>query len=116
MQPADVHLRANLLTLVPMPGVSFFSLNSWQLGLLIFALIAGVSAIGVTAGRFLGKRSETYREPIGALQAALLGVVGLILAFSLSLAVGRYQDRRADVVADANDIGTASIIALRLSR
>ena len=40
-----------------------------------------------------------------------LGVVGLILAFGLSLAVGRYQDRRADVVTDANTIGTAYLRA-----
>ena len=39
------------------------------------------------------------------------GVVGLILAFGLSLAVGRYQDRRADVVTDANTIGTAYLRA-----
>jgi hypothetical protein len=38
-------------------------------------------------------------------------VVGLILAFGLSLAVGRYQDRRADVVTDANTIGTAYLRA-----
>ena len=37
--------------------------------------------------------------------------MGLILAFGLSLAVGRYQDRRADVVADANTIGTAYLRA-----
>lgn len=91
--------------------MSFFSLNSWELGLLIFALIGGVSALGVAAGRYLRRHSETYREPIGALQAALLGVVGLILAFGLTLAVGRYQDRRADVVADANTIGTAYLRA-----
>jgi hypothetical protein len=41
----------------------------------------------------------------------LLGVVGLILAFGLSLAVGRYQDRRAHVVDDANTIGTAYLRA-----
>ena len=45
------------------------------------------------------------------LQGALLGVVGLILAFGLSLAVGRYQDRRAHVVTDANTIGTAYLRA-----
>ncbi|HEY6112544.1 MAG TPA: hypothetical protein VIV37_00425 [Gaiellaceae bacterium] len=63
------------------------------------------------AGRYLRENSETYREPIGVLQGALLGVVGLILAFGLSLAVGRYQDRRADVVTDANTIGTAYLRA-----
>ncbi len=40
--------------------------------------------------------------------------MGLILAFGLSLAVGRYQDRRADVVADANTIGTAYLRAQTL--
>ena len=38
-------------------------------------------------------------------------MVGLILAFGLSLAVGRYQDRRAHVVTDANTIGTAYLRA-----
>jgi hypothetical protein len=88
----------------------FFSLSSWQLGLLIFAVVGGAAALGIAAGRYL-RPSEHYREPIGALQGALLGVVGLILAFGLTLAVGRYQDRRADVVNDANTIGTAYLRA-----
>ena len=89
----------------------FFSLSSWELGILIFAVVGGASALGVLAGRYLRRHSERYREPIGVLQGALLGVVGLILAFGLSLAVGRYQDRRADVVTDANTIGTAYLRA-----
>ena len=89
----------------------FFSLSSWELGFLIFAVVLGACALGVLAGRFLRANSERHREPIGVLQGALLGVVGLILAFGLSLAVGRYQDRRADVVTDANTIGTAYLRA-----
>ena len=49
------------------------------------------------------------------MQGALLGVVGLILAFGLSLAVGRYEDRRAAVVADANAIGTTYLRAQLLA-
>jgi hypothetical protein len=89
----------------------FFSLSSWELGLLIFAVIGGAAALGVLVGRYARHRPAAYREPIGVLQGALLGVVGLILAFGLSLAVGRYQDRRADVVVDANTIGTAYLRA-----
>lgn len=89
----------------------FFSLSSWELGFLIFAVVLSACALGVLAGRFLRANSERHREPIGVLQGALLGVVGLILAFGLSLAVGRYQDRRADVVTDANTIGTAYLRA-----
>ncbi len=89
----------------------FFSLSSWELGLLVFAVIGGACVVGILAGRYLRERSETHRESIGVLQGALLGVVGLILAFGLSLAVGRYQDRRGDVVADANTIGTTYLRA-----
>lgn len=74
-------------------------------------MVGGTAALGVLAGRFLRGHSEKYREPIGALQGALLGLVGLILAFGLTLAVGRYQDRRAHVVDDANTIGTAYLRA-----
>jgi hypothetical protein len=45
------------------------------------------------------------REPFAALQAALLGVVGLILAFGLALAVGRNESRRAAVVEEAKPSG-----------
>lgn len=89
----------------------FFTLSSWQLGLLVFAVIAGACVAGALAGRYVRRHSEAYREPIGAVQGALLGLVGLILAFGLSLAVGRYQDRRTDVVNDANTIGTAYLRA-----
>jgi hypothetical protein len=89
----------------------FFSLSSWELWLLVSAAIGGVSALGVAVGRFLRAHSDSYRDPIGALQGALLGLVGLVLAFALTLAVGRYQARRADVVDDANTIGTAYLRA-----
>ena len=41
--------------------------------------------------------------------------LGLILAFGLSLAVGRYEDRRAAVVAEANAIGTTYLRAQLLA-
>ena len=59
--------------------------------------------------------SETLTEPFGVLQAAMLGVVGLILAFGLSLALSRYEDRRATVVDEANAIDTTYLRAQTLS-
>jgi hypothetical protein len=93
----------------------FFTLNSWELGLILLAVVVGAAALGVVAGRYLRKHSETLREPFGVLQAALLGVVGLILAFGLSLAVGRYETRRAAVVDEANAIGTTYLRAQTLA-
>jgi len=67
--------------------------------------------LGAGLGRYLRRHTDVLREPIGVLQAALLGLVGLILAFGLSLAVGRYEARRAAVVAEANAIGTTYLRA-----
>ena len=49
------------------------------------------------------------------MQAALLTLVGLVLAFGLAMAVGRYDSRRAAVVDDANAIGTAYLRAQLLA-
>lgn len=49
------------------------------------------------------------------LQGALLGIVGLILAFGLALAVGRYEARRGAVVEEANAIGTTYLRAQTLA-
>jgi hypothetical protein len=84
----------------------FFSLSSWELGLLILAVVASATFAGYLIGRYLRRHQAALREPFGVLQAALLGVVGLILAFGLSLALGRYEDRRAATVTEANAIGT----------
>lgn len=94
----------------------FFSLSDWELALLILAVVASITAVGVALGRLLRPKSEALRESFGALQGALLGVVALILAFGLTLAVGRYEDRRAAVVAEANAIGTTYLRAQLLSQ
>jgi hypothetical protein len=89
----------------------FFSLPSWAVALLVFAVVGGACVLGAALGRYLRRHTDVLREPIGVLQAALLGLVGLILAFGLSLAVGRYEARRAAVVAEANAIGTTYLRA-----
>jgi hypothetical protein len=72
-------------------------------------------AVGYVVGRALRKQSETLREPIGIVQGALAALVGLILAFGLSLAIGRYDSRRVAVVDDANAIGTTYLRAQTLA-
>jgi hypothetical protein len=93
----------------------FFRLASWELALLLFGVTACFTLAGYAGGRYLRAHSATLREPFGVLQGALLGVVGLVLAFGLSLAVGRYEDRRAATVAEANAIGTTYLRAQLLA-
>lgn len=93
----------------------FFRLSTWELGLILLAVIGAATLVGFATGRYLRRHSDTLREPFGVLQGALLGVVGLILAFGLTLAVGRYEDRRAATVTEANAIGTTYLRAQLLA-
>jgi hypothetical protein len=85
----------------------FFSTPSWALALIVFGIIGTATTAGYLTGRYLREHEARLREPFGVLQGALLGVVGLLLAFGLSLALGRYEDRRAATVTEANAIGTS---------
>ena len=89
----------------------FFRLNTWVLVLLLVVVMAVATAAGLLIGRRMAAHGEHVREPFGVLQAALIGFMGLILAFGLSLALGRYEDRRAAVVDESNALGTAYLRA-----
>ena len=92
----------------------FFRLSSLELGLIVFAVVLGTTLLGIVLGRRLRAHADALREPFGVLQAALLGLVGLILAFGLTMAVGRYDARRTAVVEESNAIGTTYLRAQTL--
>jgi hypothetical protein len=92
----------------------FFRLSSWELWLIVAGVVFVFVAAGYLIGRALREHSETLREPVGTVQGALLALVGLILAFGLTLAIGRYDSRRTAVVDDANAIGTTFLRAQML--
>jgi hypothetical protein len=93
----------------------FFSLSTWVLALVLFLVMGGATAVGLWIGHSVRHDAESLREPFAVMQAALLGFMGLVLAFGLSLAVQRYEDRRAAVVVEANAIGTTYLRAQTLS-
>lgn len=92
----------------------FFRLSTWELWLIIAGIVLAFVAVGYLAGRFLRIRAE-LREPVGIVQGAFFALVGLILAFGLTLAIGRYDTRRAAVVDEANSIGTTYLRAQTLA-
>jgi hypothetical protein len=63
-------------------------------------------------GRRIGRRRfaedrEGARAGVGAVEGALFGLLGLLVAFTFSAAAERFNARRHLVVEEANDIGTA---------
>jgi len=101
---------------VPEEGgdVLFFRLNTLVVTLILFVVIIGATALGHVIGRWERGKPEGNSEPFGVMQAAMLGFMGLVLAFGLSLAVGRYEDRRAAVVDESNAIATTYLRAQTL--
>ncbi len=93
----------------------FFEMNTAVLGVVLFLIVGGTAAAGILIGRAIRARPSANHEPLGVVQGTLLGLVGLLLAFGLAMAVGRYEDRRALVVQEANDIGTAHLRAQLLA-
>jgi hypothetical protein len=79
----------------------------------IFATGLAVGIIVLLAiGRRIGARriaeeGETASTGLGAIEGAIFGLLGLILAFTFSGALTRFDAQRQLVVEEANDIGTA---------
>ncbi|MGB0132744.1 hypothetical protein [Dokdonella sp.] len=83
-------------------------------------LIAGSVLVSMVAaietGFRIGRRSAegasaSSLSHVGAIQASLLGVLALLLGFTLSLALQRFDTRSQAVVDEANAIGTAALRA-----
>src|ERR1700675_930574 len=85
-----------------------------------YALLAGLLALGVFVGmvilqevgrrvghRRLARDSEGARAGVGAIDGAVFGLLGLLVAFTFSGAASRFDARRQLVVEEANAIGTA---------
>jgi hypothetical protein len=81
------------------------TMHAWFWGLLFFGLIL----VAGEAGFRLGRRSrvrhqQETRKLIDSVEVAVLGVLGLLLAFSLVMAVSRFDRRRDLVLEEANAI------------
>jgi hypothetical protein len=93
----------------------FFRLSTFWLVVVLFVVVIGAVAAGMVIGRWIRSQSDAHRESVGVVQGTLLGLVGLLLAFGLTMAVGRYEARRGLVVQEANDIGTTYLRAQLLA-
>lgn len=80
-------------------------------------LIFGLSLVGLVAaleaGRQMGRRAAG-RDDVTTLEAAVLGLLALMIGFSVSLAIGRFDARRDAIVDEGNAIGTLGLRATLL--
>jgi len=83
--------------------------------LLVFAVsfigLAIAAQIGALIGRRWHQADPDRREDFNVVQAATLTLLGLILGFTFSMALGRYDQRKNYEEAEANAIGTEYVRA-----
>jgi hypothetical protein len=83
--------------------------------LIVFLISLGVLWLSARTGSFFGKRrgglDEAEREDFGVIQAASLTLLALIVGFTFSMAVTRYDQRKNYEEAEANAIGTEYVRA-----
>lgn len=87
---------------------SLYSANSW----LIHAVFLLLMISGIETGFRLGRRAASscgnrVAAQISVVEAALVGVLGLLLGFTMSMAISGFQARKQLVLDEANAIGTA---------
>jgi hypothetical protein len=75
------------------------------------AILFGI-LLSLMLGRWMGRRAIARHDAAGApsissLEAAVFGLLGLLIAFTFSGALSRFDLRRAQAVDEANAVGTA---------
>ncbi len=85
-----------------------------QSAVLIAITLLGAMLLGAELGYRLGRRgSQTHnaltRTQIMSIQAATLGLLALLLGFTFSMALSRFEYRKQMVVQESNAIGTAAL-------
>ena len=90
----------------------------YEISLTALYLAIAILVVGATEfGNWIGRRShgpKAVDADIGTLAGATLGLLALLLGFSFSIALSRYDGRRDLVLEEANAIGSTANFALML--
>ena len=72
----------------------FFSYSSITITAVLFILIVLNKEISFRLGRFVQNRSDTEIKSLtGSVQASILGLLALLLGFTFTMAMQRYDNR-----------------------
>jgi hypothetical protein len=87
-------------------------MNFFVLGFALTTSLFLAVLAGLFLGRWLGRRAlakdpESARSGYGAVEGAIFGLLGLLIAFTFSGAAARFDARKALIAQEANEIGTA---------
>ena len=76
----------------------------------LFVIMVMSNEVGFQIGRYVQNRTdEEIKSLTGAIQASILGLLALLLGFTFSMSMQRYDNRSEALIAEANAIGTESM-------
>jgi hypothetical protein len=82
--------------------------SMWLLIVFFAATLAGASEAGFRLGRKAESRTaESAKSQLGVVEGGILAVLGLLLGFTMSMAVTRFEVRKQLVLEEANAIGSS---------
>jgi hypothetical protein len=86
-----------------------YTSNPWAIQLSFLGLLMAVCEIGFRWGRHhaVGADGKKGRAQVSVVESSLLAVLGLLLGFTMSMAVSRFEVRTQLVLDEANAIGTS---------
>jgi len=88
-----------------------FDLSNYPLAVIFFIGLASILAMS-EIGWQLGTRTKGRAgSNFSTLESAMLGLLALMLAFTFSMALTRFEARRDAVLTEANAIGTTALRA-----
>lgn len=86
--------------------------SEWMMLIVTAGLFLGLTEAGFRRGlRLFHNHDTARRDQIGPIQAAVLGLLALLIGFTFSMAVERFDTRRDLVLQEANAIGTTYLRA-----
>lgn len=89
----------------------FLTHNPLLLFVVSFVALSVVAAAGSWLRRRFPNTDDEHSEHLGVILAAILTLLGLIIGFSFSMAISRYDQRKNFEEAEANAIGTEMLRA-----
>jgi hypothetical protein len=87
----------------------------WGMLVLTFALCLGGEELGAALARLAMRRAPKDPDaPLGSMVGALLGLLAFTVAFTFSMAAGRFDTRKQLVLDESNAVGTTYLRAALL--
>ena len=90
--------------------------SSLSIAVALLFLMVLTNELGFRLGRFIQKNTDDEIKSLtGAIQGSILGLLALLLGFTFSMSMQRYDSRVMSLVSESNAIGTTVLRAQLLS-